>query len=113
MKIVVWGRQNGKTTAAVNWVKEGTVRKEWPGWTRTLLVPDVHAAALLRRRYGLDEGQVMSWHEWRGARAIKRDVEVGIDNAEVMLAEIIGRYNHLGLLTINTEDDDVTTRREQ
>lgn len=110
MKLIICPRQNGKTTKAVAWLREGTPRPEFPGWTRVLLVPDLNTKAWMVKRYDLSDGQIFSFYEWRVRTTLTPThtppTEVMLDNAELILGGILGRNTTLAGMTINQDDDD-------
>lgn len=92
--IIQQGRRSGKTTAAVEWVKEGKKTKAYPGWTRILLTIDQSEADRLRCGPDsvLDYHQVFTFDEWKGrGRGSGRNVEIAIDNLDIILAQVLGR----------------------
>lgn len=91
MKVIVSGRQAGKTYALVQWVKGGEQTDSYPGWSRVILTHNLVEAARLRAIYDLDYRQVFSVEEWRGAHLGKKLVEVGVDNADLVLSSYIGQ----------------------
>ncbi|WAL67096.1 hypothetical protein ORV05_04730 [Amycolatopsis cynarae] len=86
MKLVIRPRRSGKTTAAVEWVKQGRKTKSFPGWSRVMITHDARTAGLVRSQYGLDENQVFAIDQWsRGAR----NVEIVIDNLDLIVERIL------------------------
>lgn len=82
MNFVIRPRCGGKTTEALRWLKDT------PG--AVLLVHSEEYAARLRREHGLTDKQVMS-HRSAGTRLRgRRHVTVGVDNLDVMLAQLLG-----------------------
>lgn len=101
-QIVVRPRQAGKTSAAVQWVREGVSTNSYPFWSRVLLVPSIHEAGRIRKDYPeLDYRQVFSFAEWRNARLGRMPVEVAVDNVEALIAQTIGQ--RASFLTLNGE----------
>lgn len=40
MRVLIAGRQEGKTTQLMNWVKDGVMVAGYPGWSRVAIVPN-------------------------------------------------------------------------
>jgi len=91
MRVIVNGRQAGKTYALVQWVKEGEQTNSYPGWSRVILTHTIDEAQRLRGLYELDYRQVFSVSEWRTARLGRRPVDVALDNADLVLASYLGQ----------------------
>lgn len=89
MEVIVNGRQAGKTYRLVEWVKQGEQIDSYPGWSRVIVVQSVGEALLLRRDYGLNVRQVLSLKEWGENRAGNSQVEIALDNADLVLGEIL------------------------
>lgn len=92
LAIVARPRQGGKTTEVVEWIQQGARTDSYPGWSRVLLTHTVHDADRVRRDFGLDYHQVFSIEEWRTARLGRLPVEVAMDNADIVLANLIGQW---------------------
>lgn len=92
MRVIVNGRQAGKTYALMKWVKEGEKTDSYPGWSRVLLTHSLAEAQRLRTLYDLDYRQVFSISEWKTARLGRKPVDVAVDNADMILAHMIGQY---------------------
>lgn len=92
MKVVVNGRQSGKTFQVVQWLKEGVETDSYPGWSRVLLCHSIEEADRLRKDYDLDYRQVFSVREWQGAHLGRKPVEVALDNADLVLAHLLGQH---------------------
>ena len=91
-QIIVRPRQAGKTHAAVEWVLEGEATDSYPGWTRVLLTQSITEADRVRQAFPeLDYRQVFSFNEWRNARLGAKPVEVAVDNADMILASLLGQ----------------------
>jgi len=92
MRVIVNGRQAGKTHALVQWVKEGEQTDSYPGWTRVILTHSLEEAQRLRNLYDLEYRQVFSMGEWKNARLGRKPVDVAVDNVDMILAHMIGQY---------------------
>lgn len=99
MKVIVNGRQAGKTYALVQWVKEGEQTDSYPGWSRVILTHNIDEAQRLRQQYDLDYRQVFSVPEWQHARLGREPVEVALDNADITLGHLLGQSPSLISLT--------------
>lgn len=103
MKVIVSGRQAGKTYALVQWVKEGEQTDSYPGWSRVILTHSILEAARLRADYDLDYRQVFSVAEWQKAHLGRKLVEIGVDNADLVLAAHIGQTPRQITITGHTD----------
>jgi hypothetical protein len=105
MKFLVGPRASGKTTKLIEWVKEGVRTDSYPGWSRIILTHTMKEAQRLRtyKEYGLDYRQVFFVEEWRGARQGSSPVEVGFDNIDYIIRDIVGPFNTAGLITATGE----------
>jgi hypothetical protein len=89
--VMARGRQAGKTYDLRGWVKQGVETDSYPGWSRVILTHSLEEAQRLRTAYDLDYRQVFSVEEWRSARLGRRPVEVALDNADLVLAQMLGQ----------------------
>lgn len=87
--IVTGGRQTGKTTKLVEFVKEHP--------NAVLLVADQGRAEYVRRVYGLRKEQVASPATYAG-RGLSRDVV--FDNAEVWMRHFVGPGDRIAAIAI-------------
>lgn len=92
MKVIVRGRQAGKTHDLVQWVKQGEETDSYPGWSRVILTHSIHEAERIRSLYELDYRQVFSAEEWKTARLGRRPVQIAVDNAELVLASYLRQH---------------------
>ena len=106
-------RGHGKTTDLITWVKLGNVTTSYPGWSRIILEPTQQMADQLRggsaknNKYGLDYHQVFYWDEWVQARGRMLDkVEIGLDNADIILNMIFHSHGVHGQITRVTATGD-------
>jgi hypothetical protein len=100
MQIYVLPRQAGKTHRLVEWVLAGEKTDAYPGWSRILLVHSVEECNRLRRHYpALDFHQVFSVSEWQRTRFGTIDMEIGLDNADMVLAALLGRMPSVVTMT--------------
>jgi len=91
MEVFARGRQAGKTYTLVEWVKEGVETDSYPGWSRVLLTHSLDEAQRLRTRYELDYRQVFFVGEWQRARLGRKPVQVALDNADLVLMNVLGQ----------------------
>lgn len=102
-------RQRGKTTDLITWAKLGQKKQGWPYWTRIILEPTKAMADQLRggepetNKYGLEYHQVFYWEEWlsayRGRMHLRRDLEIGIDNVDVLLGHLLRGWGQIARVT--------------
>lgn len=79
MRVLIAGRRNGKTTAALDWLREAKRVSSYPFWDRVLLTMSLDEAQRLRIMLrkeaeeanipdaGLYYNLVYSFEEWRNA----------------------------------------------
>lgn len=107
MKILMRGRQQGKTHELIEWVLEGVKTDSYPNWSRVLLVHNLQEADRLRGFHGqpLDYRQVFTYDEWSGGRIGKIPVLIAVDNAEFYLQRMLGGYHYVDRISINGDPD--------
>jgi hypothetical protein len=98
MEIYTAGKQQGKTTHLINWVREGVKTDSYPFWDRVILTISIREADRLRKDYNLDYNQIYPAREWLNAHIGPKPVKVAIDNADIVLSEIF----HNSILDIAT-----------
>jgi hypothetical protein len=104
VNIIVRPRQAGKTYEAVQWVLEGEQTDSYPGWSRVLLCHTLQEADRIRKDFpALDYRQVFSWREWRERHPGLKPVEVAVDNADLILGQVLNQSP--SLMTINRGDE--------
>lgn len=99
MKILVDSRQTGKTDKLVEWVRQGEKIYSYPHWTRVILTSSIVEAERVRTIYNLDYRQVFSVGEWRHAKLGLSPVEIGIDNLDLVLRNLLGFVPDIATLT--------------
>jgi hypothetical protein len=102
MEIYTAGRQQGKTTYLIDWVREGIKTDSYPFWDRVILTYSIQEADRLRRKYKLDYNQVYSTIEWTRSHIGPKPVKLAIDNADILLSEMFGR-NTVDIATFTQE----------
>jgi hypothetical protein len=92
LRVYVAGRQDGKTLQTIAWLSLGHRIDIYPGWSRILLTVNEREADRLRKEYGLDDQQVYPFRDWmsRYKRGFARGLEVAIDNADMILQDLVG-----------------------
>jgi len=103
VKVIVNGRQSGKTYALVEWIKEGEETDSYPGWSRVLLCHSLEEAQRIRKLYDLDYRQVFGVSEWKTARIGRKPVDIAVDNVDLILASYLGQYPAQIAMTGTTE----------
>lgn len=91
MRIIVRPRRAGKTHELLEWVKQGERTDSYPGWSRIILTHTLDEAQRLRTREDMYYHQVFSIGEWQSARIGRWVPEIAIDNADIVLADLLGR----------------------
>ena len=93
MKIITRPRQAGKTHEMVQWVLEGEAVQGYPGWSRVLVCHTIQEADRIRVLYpALGYRQVFSWQEWRERHPGGYPTNIAVDNAELILAQVLGQW---------------------
>ena len=104
MQFLVRPRQSGKTFEIVDWVRQGKATDSYPFHSRVIVTPNIAQADLIRRTYPLlDYREVFSLSEWKNARLGAQPVEVGIDNVDLILHEMLGWPSQISLVTATGE----------
>jgi hypothetical protein len=113
MRIIHLGRRLGKTTRLIEWVERGKPTQMWPGWSRIILTPTMEEADTIRRTLRARGGKadtyrwVFSWGEWQRAQisaAQSLDLEVGIDNLDILLNNLIEGRGTVKVVTLDRVD---------
>jgi hypothetical protein len=91
VRVIARGRQAGKTYDLIQWVKEGKETNSYPGWSRVLLCHTLEEAQRIRTDYDVDYRQVFGVTEWGAARLGRKPVEIAVDNADLVLASLLGQ----------------------
>lgn len=95
MRVLAAGRQGGKTTQVVDWLKAGERTETYPGWTRVLLVSRMSEFNRLRARYWGEiedfDHRVYHVRDWARGYRVDPATEVVIDNIEFVLPHLPGR----------------------
>lgn len=102
-KWLVDDRHSGKTTKLMQWLIEGKVIEEYPGWSRALVLLSTQQLLFVREAYpGADQilrergcpgglGKVLlSRGDIRGYLRGQPRVELAVDDAEELFAEMLG-----------------------
>lgn len=87
------GEYMGKTEDLAAWVKAGVRSDVFPGWSRVAVVATHAEAVSLERKHGLTRMQVYTVEAWRlihSRRGAKVQAEVGLDNADQILEQLLG-----------------------
>lgn len=86
LMLLATDRQKGKTTQAFAWVSHGQRVPGYPGWSRVLILAHLTAFDLWRRDYWARledfDHRVYTLTDWVGARAVRPDTQVCIDDLE-------------------------------
>jgi len=103
MEIILGGRRTGKTTKALEWLKQARRIDTYPFWDRVLLVPGLDEAQHLRinlRKEAEERGEddaslyynlVYCFEEWETAHLGRQPVHVYIDRAEIIFYQMLQR----------------------
>lgn len=103
--VMARGRQAGKTYDLMQWVKQGEQTNSYPGWSRVILTHSLEDAQRLRTQYDLDYRQVFAVSEWKNIRLGNGAVEVALDNADLVLAQMLGQMPRIISVTGWQEPD--------
>ena len=101
------GRALGKTAHMLQWLLKGERTDSFPGWTRVMLCANAHQKDVLCRTHrGSIEDvvhRVFTVDEWVQARNVDIKTEVGVDNAEMVLASMLRFNGRLTTMTMTAE----------
>lgn len=94
MEALIKGRQEGKTTALMEWVMGGHKIHRYPGWSRIAIVIDMSMYEFVKGQWwGRMEDfshRVFLWDEFSGNQNFwGSGTEVRIDNLDLLLMRII------------------------
>ena len=93
MHVLVTGRQEGKTTRFMEWVKGGVKVKDYPGWSRVGVVVDERAYLDVKRQYWGDiedfDHRVYQIKEFERGHFVSRETLYRIDNFDMVLWDIL------------------------
>lgn len=89
LQLLAGDRQTGKTTSAIAWVSWGEQTRNYPGWSRVLVVPTIARLDDIRRQWwgrlpDLDH-RVYTAQDWLNARGVDPTVEVCLDDLDAFL----------------------------
>lgn len=98
MKVYAADRQQGKTERVIEWLSAGKRTDSYPFWSRVLIVPTYMEAERLRKgvlAQRFPDEDVYRWvfalDEWATARLGRDPVEIAVDNADYLLASLLGQ----------------------
>lgn len=110
--VIVTGRRNGKTTKALQWLKQARRVTEYPYWDRVLIVHTWQVAQDLRIELrqeaeaqgidgsGLYYNLVYSVDEWKTAHiSIGWRGSIAVDNADLILEQLLRKAPALITMT--------------
>lgn len=118
MKVMVTGRQGGKTSAMIQWMLNGYSINRYPYWSRVIVCPSItqamHFAKRLREATeDFDENESWVWDLRKavwcaddliavGKQYGLRDIEIGIDDAETFISRLL-TGQRLSFMTLTGE----------
>lgn len=98
--VLVTGRREGKSSELMGWLIEGETVLAWPHWSRGIIVADQRRADWLVRqnvvvrsyldRLNVDMRNLFTVPGQYGSRAAAQDTEFAVDDAETILANLLG-----------------------
>jgi hypothetical protein len=114
VKVIIGGRQAGKTTALVEKVRGGVQRPDG-SWSRVIVTHSEREAEWLRREHDLDKRQVLSSDEWGRNRFGGRDHpdDLLVDNLDHWLLDVFGRMPSAATSTFPIWVDSVLAARAE
>jgi hypothetical protein len=114
VKVIMGGRQAGKTTALVEKVRGGVQRPDG-SWSRVIVTHSEREAEWLRREHDLDKRQVLSSDEWGRNRFGGRDHpdDLLVDNLDHWLLDVFGRMPSAATSTFPIWVDSVLAARAE
>jgi len=111
VKLLFMGRRRGKTTKTIKWLLEGEQTNIFPYWSRVMLVANGAERVQLIDKFNLNPRQVFVWDDWKHAAGIDRSVDVAIDNADLILKQMM-RGHEIAIITMTkapTDEVEFTT----
>lgn len=106
MKLLFMWRQRGKTSRIVKWVTKGEMIERFPFWNRVMLVhTEAQRRMLIEGEHQLHPRQVFTVSNWSKAAIVDKSVEVGIDDADLILKSI-ARGHTIGMISMNKAPHD-------
>lgn len=104
LQIIGGGRYSGKSTRLFRWVFAGERCDGYPGWTRVLVLGDIHEEEYWRERWrdfdfipkdaewaDLDwSHRIYFWADWIDAMGVASTTEVRVDGIERFIPRIPG-----------------------
>lgn len=107
-QLIILPRGGGKSTELAEWVKEGSRVSWYPYWDRIILVPNLKQEEFMRNEFKLDPKQVFCLRSWR-ERSVSfwpdRVPEIGIDNVDMILRDLVG--HNIAKMTLTGEPNGV------
>jgi len=113
-RVMAQDRQQGKTSALVDWLLDGHVVDGWPGWSRVIVFVDAKRQMDVTRTHnhrvvGLVPGGLgkvgVTVSEWaRFQHGLARGIEWALDDADAFIAERMGMPNVM-TMTARAVDD--------
>lgn len=98
--VLVTGRRKGKTTELMGWLIDGEPVLAWPHWSRGIIVADqrradwlvrnLHVIRILLDHRNVDMRNLLMVPDQHGRRAAAKDTEFAVDDAEQILADLLG-----------------------
>lgn len=89
MQVLVTSRHEGKTTKLMEWVSNGTAVKEYPFWSRVVIVVDLRSYNNIKRNWWgkIDDfdHRVYTWHDIQQGRFHSRHTEYRIDDFDAFI----------------------------
>lgn len=106
-EVLLSGRRSGKTEHLIKWLASGKCVDFYPGWSRIVLTATLEEAdqlrkGVLRERFPDEDTYrwVFSVQEWQHGHIPNRHaVEIGVDNADLILATALGVMPHVMTIT--------------
>ncbi len=96
MRVITRYRRAGKSTYMIHWVSQDK--------GRTLLVHNHQEAKRLRKEFPFLAKQIITW-DGRKQMVGTKTKEVGIDNADMILQDYVGKP--ISIITTTIEEDEV------
>lgn len=118
MKVMVTGRQGGKTSAMIQWMLNGHSINHYPYWSRVIVCPSITQVMYFSKRLreatdDLDEDERWVWDLRKAVWCVDdlvavgkhhgiQDIEIGIDDAEMFISRLL-TGQRLSFMTLTGE----------
>lgn len=119
MQVLVRDRQEGKTSALIAWLLKGTLKREYPGWSRVIVCADTREVVRLTALVRKESQSIVNNHEWKHSLSVLYDLrkcvwsvddlrhnygysdfDYAIDNLDLLIMYQLGLHARPDLVTM-------------